>query len=234
MTFSITARCERTGQFGVAVSTKVPAVGTLCPYAKAKVGAVATQSFVNPYIGINGIRYLGEGLSANEVLARVLDEDPAPELRQVCIVDKEGRVAAFTGEKCDTWNGHITGENFGVAGNMLVGEETLQAMANSFENTKDLSLAERLLQALEAGQEAGGDKRGRQSAAMLVVDEEEYPLVELRVDEHTDPVKELRRVYTVANKELIPLMEMLPTIKNPAGKFDFEYSRKVGLLQDNK
>jgi uncharacterized Ntn-hydrolase superfamily protein len=233
-TFSITARCERTGQFGVAVSTKVPAVGTLCPYAKAKVGAVATQSFVNPYIGINGLRYLEEGLSANEVLARVLEEDPEPELRQVCIIDKQGRSAAFTGERCDTWNGHITGDNFAVAGNMLVGEETIQVMAKTFEETKELSLAERLLQALEAGQDAGGDKRGKQSAAILVVDEEEYPLVDLRVDEHEDPVNELRRVYTVAGKELLPLIEMLPTLKNPAGKFDFEHSRKLGLLQDNK
>lgn len=232
-TFSITARCEKTGQFGVAVSTKVPAVGSLCPFAKAQTGAIASQSFVNPYIGINGLKYLQEGLSAEEVLERVLSEDPNPELRQVCIVDKQGKSVAFTGEKCDTWNGHRTGENYAVAGNMLVGEETINAMATVFEETADLSLAERLVRSLEAGQIAGGDKRGKQSAALLVVDEEEYPLVDLRVDEHADPVNELRRVYEVANKELLPLMKMLPTIKNPSGTFDFELSRELGLLQDS-
>jgi uncharacterized Ntn-hydrolase superfamily protein len=233
-TFSITARCERTGQFGVAVSTKVPAVGSLCPFAKAGVGAIATQSFVNPYIGINGLTYLAEGLSAQEVMDRVLAEDPDPEKRQVCIVDANGHSVAFTGNECDTWNGHLTGENYAVAGNMLVGEETIQAMAASFEQSTELPLAERLLQSLHAGQIAGGDKRGKQSAALYVVDEEDYPLIDLRVDEHEDPVTELQRVYEVANRELIPLMKMLPTKKNPAGQFDFELSRNLGLLQDNK
>jgi uncharacterized Ntn-hydrolase superfamily protein len=158
-TFSITARCERTGQFGVAVSTKVPAVGSLCPYAKAGVGAIASQSFVNPYIGINGLRYLEEGLTASEVMAKVLEEDPEPELRQVCIVDKDGNAAAFTGSGCDTWNGDLTGDNYAVAGNMLVGEDTIRAMAAAFEREAGLTLAERLLVALEAGQAAGGDNR---------------------------------------------------------------------------
>jgi uncharacterized Ntn-hydrolase superfamily protein len=233
-TFSITAKCEKTGHFGVAVSTKVPAVGSLCPYAKAGVGAIASQSFVNPYIGINGLRYLENGLSAAEVLDRVLSEDPDPEKRQVCIVDKDGNSVAFTGKECDTWNGHITGNNYAVAGNMLVGEATIQAMATSFEQNADLSLAERLLKALEAGQAAGGDKRGKQSAALYVVGEEEYPLVDLRVDEHEDPVVELGRVFDVASRELLPLMNMLPTKKNPAGQFDFSLSRELGLLQDDK
>lgn len=233
MTFSITARCEKTGKFGVAVSTKVPAVGSLCPYAKANVGAIASQSFVNPFIGINGLKYLEEGLSAEEVLKKILEEDPEPELRQVAIVDRKGRSVAFTGEKCDTWDGHLTGENYAVAGNMLVGEETIQAMAKAFEENEETSFEDRLLRALEAGQEAGGDKRGRQSASLYVVKNEVYPYLDLRVDEHEDPVKELRRVYEVAKQELTPFIHMLPTKDNPAGKFDFEHSRELGLLKDD-
>lgn len=231
-TFSITARCAQTNQFGVAVSTAVPGVGGLCPYARAGVGAIASQSFVNPYIGINGLNYLEEDLSAEEVLERVLKEDPVPELRQVGIVDNQGRSAAFTGDKSDTWKGHLTGENYAIAGNMLVGEATIQAMEDSFLATEDFPLAERLLQALEAGQAAGGDKRGKQSAALYIVDSEPYPLVDLRVDEHTDPVTELRRVYTVAEKQLLPFVKSLPTKERPGGTFDLEEQRRLGLLQD--
>ncbi|MGK7376369.1 DUF1028 domain-containing protein [Planococcus sp. 1R117A] len=231
-TFSITARDEKTGQFGVAVSTKVPAVGCLCPFVKAGVGAIATQSFVNPYIGINGLKYLEEGLSAQQVMERILQEDPEPAIRQFGIVDKQGNAVAFSGDKCDGWYGHVTGSNYAIAGNMLVGEETIQEMKKSFDSTSELTLAERLIAAMEAGQAAGGDKRGRQSASLKVFSTEEYPLVDLRVDEHPDPVKELRRIFEVAQKELFPFVEMLPTLKNPAGKFDFESSREMGLLQD--
>ena len=232
-TFSITARCETTGQFGVAVSTKLPAVGHLCPYARADIGAISTQSFVNPYIGINGLDYLEVGLDADEVMNRVLSEDPNPELRQVSIVDRNGKAAAFTGEKCDTWHGHITGNNFAVAGNMLVGEQTIRNMGETFEQTDDLSLAKRLLKCLESGQLAGGDKRGKQSAALLVVDKEKYPLVDLRVDENKDPVRELHRIYTVSKKELYPFVDMLPTLKNPGGTFDLKNAREMGVIQDD-
>lgn len=234
MTFSITARCEKTNQLGVAVSTKLPAVGTLCPFAKAGYGAIATQSFVNPYIGINGLRYLEEKQNASDVLDKVLAEDPDPEMRQVSIVDSSGQAVAFSGNKCDGWYGHLTGDNYAVAGNMLVGEETITEMVKTFKNTSDLSLSERLLQSLEAGQAAGGDKRGRQSAALLVVDKEEYPLFDLRVDEHQNPVEELRRVYTVAMKDLFPLVKMMPTLENPKGNFNLEKSKEMGILQDEK
>ncbi len=231
-TFSITARCERTGQFGVAVSTKVPAVGMLCPFAQSGVGAVSTQSFVNPYLGIWGLELLDEGLEAAEVKERLLERDPDPAKRQFTVVDRWGNSAAFTGEESDTWRGHITGENFAVAGNMLVGDETLQEMAKSFQDNHGSPLIERLLLALQAGQDAGGDKRGRQSAAVKVVEREDYPLLDLRVDEHQDPVPELRRVYEVARQSLLPLTSMMPTKGNPAGNFDFEEARRKGLLQD--
>lgn len=232
MTFSITARCEKTGQLGVAVSTRVPAVGSLCPFARSGVGAISTQSFVNPYIGVNALKYLEQGLSASEVLEKVLAEDPEPELRQVSIVDKNGKSAAFTGSKSDTWKGHLTGKNYAVAGNMLVGEETIKDMVRTFDENFDSSLAERLVSALEAGQKAGGDKRGRQSAALYIVGTEAFPLLDLRVDEHKDPVTELRRVFEVAKIQLVPFISMLPTKVNPKGKFNFEESRNMGLLQD--
>lgn len=231
MTFSITARCERTGQFGIAVSTKVPAVGSICPYMKAGVGAIASQSFVNPYIGINGLKYLEKGLSAEAVKERILSEDVQSEIRQFAIVDKDGETAAYTGGKCVDWHGHIEGDQFVAAGNMLVGEETIQDMARVFEETKELKLSERLLRALEAGQEAGGDKRGRQSAALKVVSTESYPLVDLRVDEHEDPVKELRRVYEVAKYELFPFIDSLPTKENPLGKMDLPTQKELGILE---
>ena len=231
-TFSITAKCEKTAQFGIAISTKVPAVGSLCTYAKAGVGAIASQSFVNPYIGINGLKYLEENLSAQEVLDRVLQEDPVPELRQFSIVDRKGRAVAYTGKKCDTWNGHLTGENYAVAGNMLVSEATIEAMEKSFKQNRNLDFADRLLESLLAGQQAGGDKRGKQSAAIYIVHKEAYPFVDLRVDEHKNPVVELKRVYQVAQKELFPFARMLPTTENPAGTFDLDASRDMGLLQD--
>lgn len=231
MTFSIAAKCERTGQFGIAVSTKVPAVGSICPYMKAGVGAIASQSFVNPYIGINGLKYLEKGLSAEAVKERILSEDVQSEIRQFAIVDKDGETAAYTGGKCVDWHGHIEGDQFVAAGNMLVGEETIQDMARVFEETKELKLSERLLRALEAGQEAGGDKRGRQSAALKVVSTESYPLVDLRVDEHEDPVKELRRVYEVAKYELFPFIDSLPTKENPLGKMDLPTQKELGILE---
>ncbi|AXF55246.1 DUF1028 domain-containing protein [Salicibibacter kimchii] len=230
-TFSITARCEKTGQFGVAVSTNLPAVGSMCPFVKAEVGAIATQSFVNPYIGINGLKYLEVGMSAQEVLDHIKKEDPEPELRQFSIVDNTGQAVAFSGERCDGWYGHRVGNTYAVAGNMLVGEDTILEMEASFHKTVDLSLAERLMKALGAGQAAGGDKRGRQSAALKVVSTEDYPLVDLRVDEHSDPVNELARVYEVAQTDLFPFIESLPTIENPKGHFAFG---SLDITQEDK
>jgi len=184
---------ERIGQFGVAVSTKVPAVGMLYPFVRSGIGAIATQSWVNPYLGLWGLDLLEEGKGAEEVKVLLIERDPVPAQRQFAVVDRWG-AAAHTGEESDTWRGHITGENFAAAGNMLVGEETVAAMAESFRDTRERPLAERLLLALQAGQDAGGDKRGRQSAAPKVVDKEDYPYLDLRVDEHADPVAELARV----------------------------------------
>jgi len=216
-TFSIAARCSRTGMFGVAVSTAVPGVGSLCPFAKAGVGAIATQSWVNPYLGIDGLRLLEDGLSAAQTLERLLANDPGRNVRQIGLVDKHGESAAWSGSECVPWFGHITGSDFAVQGNMLVGEVTVRAMADAFQRAENLDLPERLLVALEAGQAAGGDKRGRQSAALRVMHTEEYPYCDLRVDEHRHPVAELRRIYEVARHQLLPFVGGLPTRQNPLG-----------------
>ena len=232
-TFSITARCERTGQLGVAVSTAVPGVGMLCPFVQAEVGAVATQSFVNPYLGIWGLEYLASGHTAPQTLELLKRRDAGLELRQFAVVDQHGGSAAFSGDQCDGWYGHLTGQNVAIAGNMLTGPETLTAMQDSFLTSEHQPLTERLLGALEAGQHAGGDKRGKQSAALKVFSTEQYPLVDLRVDEHADPVTELLRVYEVAKRMLLPLIAMLPTRAHPEGRFDMNESRSRGLLQDH-
>ena len=234
-TFSITARCDQTGQLGVAVSTKVPAVGMLCPFVESGVGAIATQSFVNPYLGIWGLDYLRHGHSAQETLEALMSADPGMAFRQLSIVDSHGGSIAFSGDQCDGWYGHHTGPNYAIAGNMLVGSETLLAMQASFlaPQSTSLPLIERLLMALQAGQDAGGDKRGRQSAAVKVYHHEAYPLLDLRVDEHPDPIPELIRIYHVAQESLVPLLKMLPTHDTPAGRFDREESRRKGLLHDD-
>ena len=166
MTFSIAARCPETGQMGVAVSTALLCVGQLCPFPRAGVGAVATQSFVNPYLGLHGLDYLAEGMDAAAVRDRLVSEDPGHTLRQLSVVDREGKSASYTGSDCVPWCGHLTGDGYAVAGNMLVGEETITAMAGAYEANADQPFTERLVRALEAGQAAGGDTRGRQSAAL--------------------------------------------------------------------
>jgi uncharacterized Ntn-hydrolase superfamily protein len=209
-TFSIVAWCERTGQLGVAVATAVPAVGSICPYAVAGLGAVSTQSWVNPYLATRVLDHLRDGLSAEQALGRALADDPAAHARQIGVVDAAGRSAAWTGEDCTPWCGHVVQPMMAVQGNMLVDGRTVAAMAEAFCAGADESLAERLMRALEAGDEAGGDKRGKQSAALRVHAIEDYPLLDLRVDEHAAPVQELRRVLSIALLQLVPFVEGMP------------------------
>ena len=218
-TFSIVGRCNRTGQLGVAVSTKVPAVGGICPFVRPGLGAVATQAWVNPSLGPRVLDALAAGIDAETALRSVLDVEVDREIRQVGVVDARGRSAGFTGKETDGWKGHRTGPGFSVQGNMLVGEDTLTKMIDAFLASHAEPLAERLLRSLEAGQMAGGDRRGRQSAALLVYATEDYALVNLRADEHAEPVDELRRIYEIAKSELFPLIAALPTKQNPAGNF---------------
>ena len=201
MTFSIVARDPKTKALGVSVSTAVPAVGSVVPHVEAGVGAVATQAQTNVLYGIEGLKLLKADLSPQTALETILQRDIDREKRQVIIIDAQGRTDAFTGRENIEWKGHMVGKDCAVAGNMLAGSRVLEAMIETFEATKG-KLAERLLKALEAGQEAGGDKRGQISAALLVAGEqwisETRPVLNLRVDAHQDPIKELRRIYTVS------------------------------------
>jgi uncharacterized Ntn-hydrolase superfamily protein len=216
-TFSIAARCERTGMLGVAVSTAVPGVGGICPFIAPHCGAVSTQSWVNPYLGIDGVALMAKGMSAQAALKQLIADDPGRDVRQVGIVDKTGESAAHTGQNCVVWAGHIIGRNFSIQGNMLAGETTVKTMAKAFERTDELDLPERLIVVLEAGQTAGGDKRGRQSAAVKVYWNEEFPYLDLRADEHRHPVAELRRIFEVARHQLLPFVDGMPSRKNPLG-----------------
>jgi len=201
MTFSIVARCPKTLALGIAVSTAVPAVGSVVPHVEAGVGAIATQAQTNVLYGIEGLKLLKAGFSPQAALETMLQGDIDREKRQVIIIDAKGRTAAFTGRENVDWKGHIVGEDFVVAGNMLIGSRVIKAMVETFEAAKG-KLAERLLKTLESGQEAGGDKRGLMSAALLVAGEqwisETRPVLDLRVDAHHDPLAELRRIYTVS------------------------------------
>ena len=216
-TFSIAARCARTGMLGVAVSTAVPAVGGICSFIKPGIGAIATQSWVNPYLGIDGLKLLESGLSAEEALRQLIEQDPGRADRQLGIVDASGRSAAHTGESCVNWAGHVTSEGFSVQGNMLVSGETVDKMAAAAESSAALDLPERLMLVLEAGQAAGGDKRGKQSAALKVYNTEEFPWFDIRVDEHRTPVAELRRVFEITAKQLLPFIKGMPSRTDPLG-----------------
>jgi uncharacterized Ntn-hydrolase superfamily protein len=200
-TFSIAARDPVSGMLGVAVSSKAFSAGSLCPFVAAGVGAVATQAWVNPYLGPTILGLLSGGLGAEEALRRALADDPLPELRQLNVVDALGRSATYTGPGTDPWCGGRCGTDYAVAGNILVSEATVDAMERAFLTGRGHDLADRLVAVLEAGQEAGGDSRGRQSAAVIVANRTLLPYLDLRVDDHSDPVSELRRLYRVAASE---------------------------------
>jgi uncharacterized Ntn-hydrolase superfamily protein len=218
-TFSIVAYSPGEQALGVAVATAIPGAGAICPFVNCH-GAISTQSFNNYYFGIDGLAYLGEGLSATVVGDALLRGDEDRELRQLVIVDGTGESWAFTGSRCVGECGHRTGRGYAIAGNMLAGQAVLDAMVSSYEATArtDVSLAERLMQTLEAGQLAGGDKRGKQSAALKVLGKQGLvPICDLRVDENPNPVFELRRIYEVAKRELLPFMAAMPTRSQPRG-----------------
>lgn len=202
-TFSIVARDPAKNEWGVAVASRVLAVGAVVPSAKAGVGAIATQSYANVTYGPRGLEMLASGKSAQETLDALLADDARKDVRQAAIIDAEGRTAHFTGTKCVAWAGARNGLNYSCQGNMLTGEDVIKAMAETFENAKG-PLAWRLALALEAGEKAGGDKRGKQSAALLVVrDKAGYGglndrMIDLRVDDHEEPITELLRVLNKA------------------------------------
>ena len=215
-TFSIIARCPRSGQLGVAVASAVPAVGSMCPFVRSGLGAASTQSWVNPYLALTALAELEKGAGATDALSTALAGDNASAFRQFGLVDGSGASAAHTGTECTPWAGQILGVGVAVIGNMLTGPEVLGAMGAAFDDSKSEDLAERLMLALEAGDAAGGDKRGKQSAALQVYANEVYALIDIRVDEHAEPVSELRRVLRIARVQLVPFVEGMPKRGNAA------------------
>ena len=200
-TYSIVACDLEAKQWGVAVQSKFLAVGSVVPWAEPEVGAIATQAYANPSYGPNGLALLREGLSAGDVVERLTAEDEGRNERQLGIVDGNGRSASWTGPGCNEWAGHRTGPGYAAQGNILVGEETVAALATTFEANTQLPLTQRLIECLAAAQAAGGDRRGQQSSSLLVVEKDggygglSDVLVDLRVDDHERPVQELRRLY---------------------------------------
>ena len=201
MTYSIVARDPEASQWGVAVQSKFLSVGSVVPWAEANVGAVATQAYANPRYGPDGLALLREGLAAADVVQRLVGADDGRDERQLGVVDRHGGAAAYTGAGCMDWAGHRTGDNYAAQGNILVSRETVDALAETFESNTGQSLARRLIECLQAAQTAGGDKRGQQSAALVIVQENggyggmSDLVCDLRVDDHERPIDELARLY---------------------------------------
>ena len=205
-TYSIVACDLEADQWGVAVQSKFLAVGSVVPWAEPRVGAIATQSYANPRYGPDGLALLREGRSAEEVVELLTGADDGRAERQVGVVDAEGRAATFTGEACHDWAGGRTGNGYAAQGNILVSHETVDALAVTFEQNGHLSLAERLVECLAAAQAAGGDRRGQQSASLLIVEKGagyanlSDVVVDLRIDDHELPIVELRRLHGLHNE----------------------------------
>ena len=220
MTWSIIARDPSTGQFGIAVATRFFAVGARVPHIAAGIGGIATQALSNPYYGIDGVRLLREGRQPRDIVETLIAADAGRESRQLHILDAGGRIACHTGSECVGWCGHIEGSGFSLAGNMLAGAGVLDDTAQAYLAGKNLPFAQRLIAAMRSGEAAGGDKRGKQSAALLIYGEEEWSVLDLRVDDHTDPLAELERLEQVSRERWVHFRQFLPSRKNPAGITD--------------
>jgi uncharacterized Ntn-hydrolase superfamily protein len=220
MTWSIIARDPLTGQIGIAVATRFFAVGAHVPHIAPGIGGIATQALVNPYYGIDGVKLLRAGSSPREVIDTLIAADDGRESRQLHVMDTKGRVAAHTGRECIDWCGHIQCDGFSLAGNMLAGAAVLDDTAKTYAANASLPFAQRLIAAMKAGEAAGGDKRGKQSAALLIHSDEEWSDLDLRVDDHADPLAELERLEQVSRERWVHFRPFLPTRKNPAGITD--------------
>jgi len=219
MTWSIIARETGSGAFGVAIATRFFASGALCPHAQSGVGALSTQALVNPHYGPQVLELLSVGVPASEVVQRVIAPDEGREQRQLHVLDAQGRIGQHTGKQCVDWCGAVVGDGYSVAGNMLANERVVRETARAYESSRR-PFAERLIAALEAGEAAGGDKRGRQSAALLIYSTRQYPDLDIRVDDHADPLAELRRLYEKAHERFIPFMSCGPSGERPWGELD--------------
>jgi uncharacterized Ntn-hydrolase superfamily protein len=220
MTWSIIARDEATSRIGIIVATKFFAVGSRVPHIRTGVGAIASQAFVNPYFGPRGLELLQAGRTAATVVEKLTATDDGRDHRQLHVMDKRNRFAAFTGAACIGWCGHHIERTFSVAGNMLAGAEVIDETVRCYNASMQLPFARRLIAAMHAGEAAGGDKRGRQSAALLIHDAEDYSLLDLRVDDHADPLAELARLEAVARERWLHFRRLMPSQRSPCGEVD--------------
>ena len=218
MTWSILVRTAD-GAFGAAVATRFFAVGALCIHVEGRVGALATQALINPMLALHGMTRLRAGEAPADIAAALLAADAGRDVRQLHMLDGHGRIAQHTGAGCVDWCGSVKGADVSVAGNMLAGpavvERTLEAFAGSSG-----ALAARLIAALEAGEAAGGDKRGKQSAALKIASRDPYPDLDLRVDDHPDPLAELRRLHAVSQERFVHFRQFMAGADSPCGVFD--------------
>jgi uncharacterized Ntn-hydrolase superfamily protein len=219
MTWSIAAR-DAQGLLGVAVASRFFAVGALCPAVRSLRGALSTQALVNPLYARAGLELLDAGLDPAAIVERLTAADPGRESRQLHVIDARGRSARHTGRDCIAWCGHLAGDGYSMAGNMLAGPAVLAETQRAYRDSARLPFAERLIAAMRAGEAAGGDKRGKQAAALLVHGAEDYPLLSLRVDDHPEPLAELERLYRVSLERFQPFVACLPTHADPAGIVD--------------
>jgi uncharacterized Ntn-hydrolase superfamily protein len=217
VTWSIVVRDKRSGAFAVAVSTCAFAVGARVPHADGGVGALATQAMTNPTYGPRGMALLRAGAPAQAVVDILTAGDEGRDYRQLHVQDAKGGIATHTGVSCVPWCGHILGDGFSIAGNMLAGPEVIAATAKALEALADVPLPERLIRALKAGEAAGGDKRGKQSAALRIHTTEDYPFLDLRVDDHADPLAELARLEEVSRKRFVHVAHFLAKRHDPSG-----------------
>ena len=220
MTYSIVARDPETGQYGVAVASRFFAVGAVVPHIRGGKCAVATQAFVNPLLGLEGAARMAQGETAQVVLEDMIARDDGRLQRQIHMIDSAGISAAFTGADCIDWAGHLIGEGVSVAGNMLAGAQVVAETLKAYQAHMNEPFAERLLTAMEVGAAAGGDKRGTQSAALCIHRTEDYPWIDIRADDHPDPLAELRRLYDVAQERYLHMAETFPTNADFSGTLD--------------
>jgi uncharacterized Ntn-hydrolase superfamily protein len=220
MTWSIIARDPASGAFGVAIATRFFAVGALCPHAESGVGALSTQALVNPHYGPQALELLRKGVPAAEVVKRVTAPDEGRDQRQLHVIDAKGGIGQHSGAQCIEWCGALAGDGYSVAGNMLANERVIRETARAYDEQRKLPFAERLIAALEAGEATGGDKRGKQSAALLIHSTESYAELDIRVDDHAEPLTELRRLYEKAHERFIPFMRCGPSKAHPWGILD--------------
>lgn len=222
MTWSIVCHDAATGAFAVAVATKAFAVGASCPFVRSAVGAVSTQSFTNRYLAPAILDAMARGLPPDAAIESALVGDKGAGIRQVHAVDRHGRTAAWTGQNCVEWCGSVAAPGVSIAGNMLSGERTISATLEAWLAQPDLPVPERLMQAMEAGEAAGGDRRGRQSAAMKLITTEDFPDLDLRVDDHEHPLPELRRLVEIWRRERAPGLAAAPRKADPAGFIELD------------